>query len=75
MSKLDPPVTPGMKINYGAGRKVSDDNYGSYDFHCSMPMDVTDKTTALIALKACAGFVEEVLEKQVHKAKVKGFKY
>jgi len=58
-------ASPGDKVTYGAGRKISDDKYGSYDFHVSISTEIRAGETAGTAIKRSINFVEKVLE---HKA-------
>jgi len=58
----------GDRVVYGASRKVSDGNYGSYDFHCSLSTDVKPGETAGQTINRSIAFVEKVLGHQLKKA-------
>lgn len=57
----EPVESAGTKVTYGAGRKVSDNNYGSYDFHCSISMDVKPGESPIETVKKGIAFVERVI--------------
>lgn len=61
----EPVLTAGTKVTYGAGRKVSDGNYGSYDFHCSISVDVKPGETPIDTIKEGIAFVERVIGNKV----------
>lgn len=65
----------GDRVVYGAGRKISDGNYGSYDFHCSLSTDVKPGETTGQTVNRAIGFVEKVLTHQVSKGTKKGMGY
>lgn len=65
----------GDRISYSAGRKVSDGNYGSYDFHCSMSTDVKPGESQGDAVKRAIGFVEKVVEFKCTQAQGEKLKY
>lgn len=56
------------RVSYGAGRKVSDGNYGSYDFHCSVSTDVKGGEQPLDAVKRAVKYVETVLASKIKQA-------
>lgn len=66
---------PGTKVTFGAGRKVSDSNYGSYDFHCSMSTEVEVGETPIDAIKRCADFAERVITSRIASANKKKLPY
>ena len=57
------------RVVYGGSRKVSDGNYGSYDFHCSLSSDVRPGETVGEAVKRSIVFVEKVLEFKIQQCK------
>lgn len=56
------------KVTYGSGRKISDGNYGSYDFHCSMSTVCQPGETPVDAVKRCIEFTEYVISNKVAQA-------
>lgn len=65
----------GDRVVYGAGRKISDGNYGSYDFHCSLSTDVKPGETTGQTVNRAIAFVEKVITHQVQKGTKKGMGY
>ena len=62
------PIDQGLaadRINFGVGRKISDGNYGSYDFHCSMSTDVKPNETPKEAVMRCMQFAEGVINYKI----------
>jgi hypothetical protein len=55
------PLTQLDRINYSAGRKMRDGNYGSFEFHCSMSTDIMAGETVKEATKRAVEYVEKVL--------------
>lgn len=66
---------PGTRVTLGAGRKISDGNYGSYDFHCSMTTDVKVGESPIDAAKRCIAFNERVIATKVASAAKKKLSY
>lgn len=67
--------TVGDKVTYGAGRKLTDGNYGSYDFHCSMSTEIRPGEAAKDAVKRSIAFVEMVIEHKAQSMTKKKLKY
>lgn len=65
----------GDRVVYGAGRKVSDGNYGSYDFHCSLSTDVKPGETVGQTVNRSVAFVEKVLSTKVAQATESKMRY
>ena len=63
------------RVVYGASRKVSDGNYGSYDFHCSLSTDVRPGESHTEAIKRAVGFVEKVVGFKVQQGMNNKLKY
>ena len=51
-------------ITYGASRKISDNNYGSYEFHASISVESTPEKAKETLAKAIA-FVEGTIKSKV----------
>lgn len=49
------------RISYSAGRKISDGDYGSYDFHVSMSTDVQEGESLKDATQRAVKQVEKLL--------------
>lgn len=60
------------RINYSAGRKVSDDDYGSFSFQASVSLDIEEDSTMSLTLAKAIKMVEAVLTKKVKQAAKKG---
>lgn len=72
---LRTPAPEGTKVTFGAGRKVSDGNYGSYDFHCSISMESDGTQTPEQLVKRGIAFTEAVLGAKVKSAASKRLSY
>lgn len=72
---LKNPAPAGTKITFGAGRKVSDGNYGSYDFHCSISLEANGTETPEEIVKKGIAFTEAVLGAKVKSATAKRLAY
>lgn len=66
---LDTPVPAGTKVTYGAGRKISDNNYGSLDFHCSISLESNGSQTPRELVQQGIAFTEAVIGSKVKQAK------
>lgn len=53
------------RVNYGTSRKISDGNYGSYDFHCSISVDVKEGEEVKDVVGKCIQFTEAVVKSKV----------
>jgi len=65
----------GDRISFSAGRKISDGNYGSYDFHCSMSTDVKPEEKTGDAVNRAIRFVEKVINFKVEQGQAGKLKY
>lgn len=61
-------VTPGDKVSFSSGRKISDGNYGSFDVHCSVSTEVRVGEGLEEAMDRAIVFVEKTLAKKVREA-------
>jgi hypothetical protein len=65
----------GLTLSYSAGRKVSDDNYGSFDFHVSVSGEVGEDEKPVEVLKEFIDFSSDVLRIKVKQARQKKLEY
>lgn len=72
---LKTPLPAGSKVTYGAGRKVSDGNYGSFDFHCSISLESDGTQTPEELVKRGIAFAETVLGAKTRAAASKKLNY
>lgn len=63
------------RVVYGASRKVTDGNYGSYDFHCSLSTDVKPEEQVTDTVNRAVRFVETVLTHKINQTNQKKMGY
>lgn len=56
------------RITYGCSRKVSDGDYGSYDYHCSYSTDVKPGESVNDAAKRAIKIADTIVAKKIKKA-------
>ena len=69
-----------VRVSYAAGRKVTDDEFGSFDFHVSISADITDGTSASLGhidsfIHVLAARVEDVLAAKVKQVEDRSLPY